>query len=472
MEPALRVADQLTDRNLSLTFLGAAGTLTGSRYLITAEGRSYLVDCGLFQGGREIQSRNREALSVSPADSDAVILTHAHLDHSGFLPVLVRKGFTGPIYATAATRDLCEIILRDSAYLQERDAERSARYDHGNESAPPLYLRRHVEQTMDLFDVVPFQQPTSLIGSDSVCFHRAGHILGAASVSFEIAGRRVLFSGDLGREDDLIMRAPDPRPPADYVVMESTYGDRVHRKEDPFQALKRLIESAAARGGTIIIPAFTVGRTQTILHCLSKLKLTGWMSSLPVFLDSPMAIQVCDLYRRYPAELKLSDAEMEKAFSVATFVHDADGSRALDQSPFPKIIVCASGMAVGGRVLHHLKSYLENPSNLIIFTGFQAPGTRGESLTEGTDSIRIHRHDFEVRAQITQLNMFSAHADSEELLDWLGHGPAPELVCITHGTESAAATLAQSISGRLGYRVTIPSHGEVVSLADIERSPA
>jgi metallo-beta-lactamase family protein len=325
---------------------------------------------------------------------------------------------------------------------------------------------------MDLFQSIPFDVQTSLSDTAAFSFYRAGHILGAASVLLELDGHRLLFSGDLGRADDLIMQAPNPRPVADTVLIESTYGDRIHGNRNARMGLKQLIESAAARGGTIIIPSFTVGRTQTLLHCLSDLKKDGWMSSLPVLLDSPMAIKVCEIYRDHAAELKISADALSQALSVADFVGDAHGSRTLDQSPFPKIILCASGMAVGGRVLHHLKSYIENPSNLVIFTGFQAPGTRGESLVNGAKTIRIHDQDFEVRAEIAQLDMLSAHADSAGLLDWLGHGPAPRQVCVTHGTPSAAATLAQSISGKLGYKTMLPLQGEIIDLAIAERRHA
>lgn len=451
---------------IDLSFLGAAGTVTGSRNLLQSGGQKILVDCGLFQGYKKLRLRNWKPFPVEPARIDAVVLTHAHIDHSGYLPRLVRQGFRGPIHCTDATRDLCEILLADSAFLNEKDAERANRYGYTKHApALPLYDRQDAKDCMKLFLPHPFETPVTIAPGVSTLFRRAGHILGASSVEMTMDGRVLVFSGDIGNYESPTM--PDPRPfeEADVLVIESTYGDRLHEGPDPEDELAEVITETAARGGTVVIPSFAVGRAQMLMYYLMRLKRARRIPDLPVYLDSPMAINASDIYRAHLDDQTLSEAECRSTCAVAEYVRSVDASKALDGNKHPKIIISASGMATGGRVLHHLKAYLPNPRSTILFAGFQAPGTRGAALVAGADRVNIHGEFFPVRATVKNLSKLSAHADRDDLLHWLGGFRSPPgRIFITHGEDAAAEALRLTIKEKLGWDAETPDHLERFTL--------
>jgi metallo-beta-lactamase family protein len=449
---------------VKITFLGGVGTVTGSKYLVEHEGRRVLVDCGLFQGYKQLRLRNWAPLPVPPASIDAVLLTHAHLDHSGYLPLLAKNGFKGPIYATDATKDLCSILLPDSGHLQEQDALFANRYRFSNHNpALPLYTENDATECLEKFRAVPFHKTISLFGMN-VRYLRAGHILGAAMIELD-AGAKIVFSGDVGRPNDISMRPPEPLPDMDYLVLESTYGNRAHNNESAEDALSHAINRTAKRGGTILIPAFAVGRTQALLLYLSRLVKAKRIPALPIFLDSPMAIDASDIFCKHPGDHKVSAEETRKAFAVAHYVRTPEESKSLDRMVIPKVIISASGMATGGRVLHHLKSYAPDTRNLILFTGFQAGGTRGATMVAGGESVKIHGDYIPVRAEVRNLDMLSAHADASEMIDWLKQTPRqPRMTYITHGEPDAADAMQHRICDQLGWQCTVPEYREEVEL--------
>ena len=413
--------------SVHIRFLGGAGTVTGSKYLVEHDGQSLLVDCGLFQGYKQLRLRNRDPLPVLPNHIGAVLLTHAHLDHSGYLPLLMKEGFHGKVWATPATRDLAQILLPDSGHIQEEDAAYANRKGFSKHSpALPLYTEDDARQSLKLFRTVPMHQAFEPLKGWTAHFSGAGHILGAASVLLEVGGRRILFSGDLGRPDDALMLAPDAPPAADVVVCESTYGDREHPDEDLLAELAPALQRVAARGGTAVVPVFAVGRAQALLHAIAQLKSRGELPhGLPVFLDSPMAIHSTELFARHLGEHRL-DAEQCRAMGhVAKMVRTADESMAISRQHGPKVILAASGMATGGRVLHHLIQHLGDHRNMVVLTGYQAPGTRGATLAQGGTQLRMHGQDLPVRAEIVQLASASAHADAGQLMAWLRSLPTP-----------------------------------------------
>ena len=450
----------------ALTFLGATGTVTGSKYLVTAGSKKLLIDCGLFQGFKQLRLRNWEALPFDPAGIDAVILTHAHLDHSGYLPLLVRDGFAGKIYATPATRDLCRILLPDSGYLQEEDADYANRH-HFSKHAPalPLYTREDAERSLRSFRAVEFGSAFDLGEGATFQFIPAGHLLGAASVSLACRGTSLLFSGDLGRYHDLLMNPPSDIRRADYLVVESTYGDRLHDPDDPTKILAEVINRTAARGGVIVIPAFAVGRAQAVLYAIYLLKEKGAIPDIPVFLNSPMAIEATGLYDQHPGEHRLNPDQCRAMAAAAHQVQSVEESRRVNALRDPMIVVSASGMATGGRVLHHLKAFAPDPRNTILFTGFQAGGTRGASMVGGAKTIKIHGEQIPVRAEVVLLDQLSAHADAGEILDWLGRfEAAPRQTFITHGEPAAADALRRRIEEKLHWRCRVPDYLESATL--------
>lgn len=448
--------------SVTITFLGGAGTVTGSKYLVRHDGHSLLVDCGLFQGYKQLRLRNWNPLPVAPDQINAVLLTHAHLDHSGYLPLLVKEGFTGPIYATPSTRDLCKILLPDSGHIQEEDAEFANRHKLSkHETALPLYTRQDALDALPHIKTHDFGRPFSPIPGWKATFSAAGHILGASSILLEVAGRRILFSGDLGRPDDLIMSPPDEAPQADTVLIESTYGDRTHPVEDILAELAAPLQRVAKRGGVAVVPVFAVGRAQALLHAIHLLKLKGDLpSSLPVFLDSPMAVHTTHLFEAHLGEHRLSQQDSRALTHGATMVNSTDESRALASRHGPMVILSASGMATGGRVLHHLAHYAGDHRNMIILTGYQAPGTRGASFASGAKTVRIHGRDVLVNAEVVQLQSASAHADANQLISWLRTMPqAPDQVYIVHGEAGPADTLRGRIKHELGWRALVPEAG-------------
>ncbi|MDO8534757.1 MAG: MBL fold metallo-hydrolase [Xanthobacteraceae bacterium] len=451
---------------MRLTFLGGAGTVTGSKYLLEADAR-FLVDCGLFQGFKELRLRNWAPLPVNPNGIRAVILTHAHLDHSGYLPLLVKNGFTGPIYCTEATRELCAILLPDSGYLNERDAEFANRHGFSkHRPALPLYTQKDAEASLERFTPVGFDAQHSLPGGCQVRFLRAGHILGAAIVEFVQGKTKIVFSGDLGRFNDATMVDPTPVDQADYLVVESTYGDRRHDPRDPEQLLAEIVDETVARGGTVLIPSFAVGRAQSLLFHLSRLKAAGRIPQVPVFLDSPMAVDASEIFCKHLGDHKLTAQQCRATCGVARYIRSVEESKALNADPMPKIIISASGMATGGRVLHHIRNYAPDRKNTILFAGFQAGGTRGAAMTAGAESVKIHGQYVPVRATVRNLHMLSAHADADEIMTWLRKFKAsPRRTFITHGEPAAADALRRRIEEELHWPCSVPEYREEAELS-------
>ena len=450
---------------MRIEFLGGTDTVTGSKYLLEHDGRRLLVDCGLFQGLKQLRLRNWDALPIDASRIDAVLLTHAHMDHSGFVPRLVRLGFKGPVYCTQATLELCQLLLPDSGRLQEEEADFANRQGHSkHKPALPLYTEEEARAALKYFEPVSFDQAHSPWPGWSWRLKRAGHILGASSVHVAWTGGSILFSGDLGRSDDLVMRPPEPPEPADYLVVESTYGDRRHRDVDALVALAEVINRTAARGGIVVIPSFAVGRAQTLLHCIQLLKEAHRIPDMPVYLNSPMAADVTRIYRRHLDEHRLSAEQCAVMSREVTIVNTVADSKRLNDLRFPSIIVSARGMATGGRVLHHLKAYAPDAKNTILFAGFQAAGTRGAALVGGAESIKIHGAYVPVRAEVANLDALSAHADRDQLLAWIGALRAPRRVFVTHGEPVAADALRLAIEERHGWPTTVPIYRESLEL--------
>jgi metallo-beta-lactamase family protein len=449
---------------LNIRFLGGTGTVTGSKYCVESGGKRLLVDCGLFQGYKQLRLRNWAPMPVAASAVDAVILTHAHLDHSGYVPLLVGQGFTGRVHATSGTRDLCKILLPDSGHIQEEDAYFANKH-HFSKHTPalPLYTKQDALDCMRHFHVEQWEQWFEPITGWKARFTTAGHILGASSLLLEVAGRRILFSGDLGRPDDCLMHAPADPPQADTVLIESTYGDRTHPVANIDAELAAALRKVAARGGVAVVPVFAVGRAQAILHSIAKLKERGDIPhGLPIFLDSPMAIHATALFGKHMDEHRLTTQQVQAMDHVATMIETTEQSKALRKHHGPMVILSASGMATGGRVLHHLANYVGDHRNMVVLTGYQSPGTRGATLASGSSTIRMHGKDLPVQAEIVQLASTSAHADANQLLAWLGRMPAPaSQVYVVHGESQASDALRQRIERELHLRVVVPEHGSV-----------
>lgn len=448
---------------MEIQFLGAAKTVTGSKYLLTSD-KKVLIDCGLFQGLKELRLRNWDKLSISPVAIDAVILTHAHLDHSGYLPLLVKNGFRGKIYGMPLTVELCKILLLDSGHLQEEDANRLGYSKH--KPALPLYTRSDAEAVFPQLHAVPFHQDF-YVGKMSFCFKRAGHIFGAASLSVNQQSEQVSlpFSGDLWRPHDPCVLPPEEIIAADYLIVESTYGDRLHEDVDPEENLGQIVRRVAEQGGTLIIPAFAVGRTQNILHYLSHLKQMGKIPNIHIFLDSPMARDITKIVLEHGDNHLLDQKNYNELAKVAHYVNTVTESKQIDNYTFPKVIISASGMATGGRVLHHIKAFAADRRNVILFAGYQAASTRGDSLMHGKKEIKIFGELVTVNAEVIALNNISAHADYRELLDWLGKIKIPpRQVFITRGESHAALALQEKIHNTLAWQTVVPEYLQTVKL--------
>lgn len=451
---------------MQIQFLGATGTVTGSKYLVRHGASRLLVDCGLFQGYKQLRLRNWEPLPVRAEDIDAVVLTHAHIDHSGYLPLLVKQGFRGRIWCSAATRDLCRILLPDSGGLQEEEADYANRH-HTSKHSPalPLYTRADAVRALEQLHAVPWHEGFEVLPGLRASLSHAGHMPGASFVRLVDGKRSIVFSGDLGRSGDPVLPAPEPLPASDYLVVESTYGDRLHAEGDPFGQLAEVINRTSARGGTLVIPAFAVGRAQTLLYGIQQLKQRKRIHHLPVFLNSPMAADALEVYRRHRAELKVSSAEVDAICNAAHIVRTPDESRELNARKGPMVIIAGSGMATGGRVVHHLKQFAPDKRNTILLAGFQAGGTRGSSLLGGARSVRIHGEDVPVRAEVAHIDALSAHADAGEIEAWLRTAPSgPKRTFITHGEPAAADALRQRIERNLRWEVTVPDYLQAVDL--------
>lgn len=451
---------------MDLTFYGATGTVTGSKYLVDDGDEPFLVDCGLFQGFKQIRQRNWQSLPFSPKAPRAVVLSHAHIDHSGYLPILVKSGFTGPIYCTRATADLCAIMLPDAAHLQEEEARYANKRGFSkHKPALPLFDAEDAQKTLAQLVPVDFERDIKLTAATRAILRPSGHILGAAMILLQRGAKRLLFSGDLGRNNDPVMHAPAIMDHADYLVLESTYGDRRHPEQDPEVELARHLERALARDGVVIIPAFAVGRAQIILHLLARLRKKGRLSGVPIYLNSPMAVDATRIYHTYREQHRLTVEECKEACGVAEFVNSPEASKALNARKGPMIIIAASGMATGGRVVHHLKAFVSDAKNLILFSGFQAGGTRGATMLAGSEYIRIHGQDIPVRAEVANLEALSAHADYTEILSWLrAFARPPTTTFLTHGEPKACDELRQKVERELGWECYVPDYRETVML--------
>jgi metallo-beta-lactamase family protein len=449
-----------------LSFYGAAGTVTGSKYVLRIDDHHILVDCGLFQGLKNLRQRNWEDPPFDVASIHAVVLTHAHIDHSGYLPVLMKRGYQGPVYCTAGTAELCGILLPDSGHLQEEEAQYLTRHKYArHDPALPLYTREEAEATLKLLRPVPFDTDVDLGDGTKFRYTRAGHILGSAWVTFMQSGYRVVFSGDVGRLHDPVMKPPAPITHADVLVCESTYGNRRHPDEDPREELGAVIRRTVERGGTVVIPAFAVGRTQALLHLISELKKTRTIPDVPVYLNSPLAIDATHIFCDHAGEHKLDDRLCGEMFHVAEFIKSEEASRALNATGGPAIIIAGSGMATGGRVVHHLRTLLPDPRNTVLLAGFQAPGTRGAALLNGADDVKIFGQYVPVRAEVVDLDSMSAHADYTELVEWLGSVKLkPKRVFITHGEPPAADAYRKHLERHLGWQAEIPEYKQTVRL--------
>ncbi len=446
---------------MKIRFLGATGTVTGSRFLVTSGDRNILVDCGLFQGYKQLRLRNREPFPVEPSAIDEVILTHAHLDHSGYLPLLARNGFRGKIWCSYGTRDLCHLLLPDSGRIQEEDARFANRQGFTRHSpASPLYNEKDARRVLRQLTPVGFEERHELAPGVHFELLPGGHIIGASIVRLTEKRTSIIFSGDLGRNDDLLMNPPARDLDASYVVVESTYGNRRHPGGDPLTELEEVVNRTATRGGVIVIPAFAVGRSQAILWGIHQLKAQRRIPELPVWIDSPMATSVLELYTRHVGHHRLTADQCEALSSTATIVNSVAESKLLSRADGPRIIVSASGMATGGRVLHHLRTFAPDPKNTILFSGYQAGGTRGAQMVAGEPEIRIHGEWVPVRAEVAQLDTLSAHADGPGIVGWLkSFASEPQRTFVVHGEADAADALRRRIEGELGWNVTVPETG-------------
>jgi metallo-beta-lactamase family protein len=461
----------------TLTFLGATGTVTGSKYLVQAGSERLMVDCGLFQGDKELRLRNWNPLPVPASSIQWLLLTHAHLDHVGYIPRLVKDGFHGQILASAATVDIARIVLPDSGHLQEEDAEFANKKGFSKHApALPLYTYDEAVKSLQYLHAINAEKPVEISPHFTMRTFFAGHILGARMIELTVkengAAKRILFSGDLGRFPQLLIPGPAvPEDGYDYMLLESTYGDRLHPKEDIGERLTSIVESTASRGGTVLIPAFAVGRTQELLFLFRELIADDKLHSVPIHLDSPMAIDVTQIYERHQEDLSLELDAMEaqgiKPFSPPNLHFDrtVDQSKQLNDAHYPTVIISASGMATGGRVLHHLERCLPDHRNTILFVGFQAAGTRGQAIQSGAEAIKMYGHEVNVRARIETIENLSAHADYGEILAWLKRfSHAPRRTFLVHGEPKASEALRQHITQELDWNVAVPTYLQKVTL--------
>ena len=452
----------------SLTFLGATKTVTGSRFLVETETSRVLVDAGLYQGLKDLRRRNWDEFPIDPSTLDAIVLTHAHLDHSGYLPRLVKDGFDGPVICTEGTAELTAIILRDSAHLQTEDAAYANRAGFSkHHPALPLYDEADVEKTLPLLRPVPVREVVPLTDDISVALHSAGHILGSTFALLDVAGAKVVFSGDLGRGDHPLVEPRQDPPAADVVVMESTYGDREHPSSDN-EALADAVRRTVGRGGVVLIPAFAVDRTELVLLTLGRLMAEERIPEVPVYVDSPMAVRTLEVYQRHLADADHLPPGLDvRHFGIPDLriVRDAAQSEALNRPGHSCVIISASGMATGGRVLHHLRHQLPSRRNCVVLTGYQAAGTRGRSLAEGARQVKIHGRYVPVKADIVVEEGFSVHADASELVEWVGRLPSPPVtVYCVHGEPGPSQALADRIEDELGWIAVVPRYRERVRL--------
>jgi len=442
---------------MKITFCGATEEVTGSRFLLEHGHTKVLIDCGLFQGSKELTKHNWDKLPIDPAHVDAIVLTHAHVDHTGYIPAFIKKGFKGPIYCSMATYELCSLVLLDSGSVQEQNALKH--------KTMPLYTQKDAQHSLAFFKPKPYDAPFN-VGSLTVTLIASYHILGSAFIIVSDGEQTISFSGDLGHSDRFMTKAPPYIKKTDFLVLESTYGDRLHEhNDDPLEDLKNIIHDAVQKKGVVIIPSFAVERTQEVIYCLYQLKQKGAIPEIPIFLDSPLAIGVSNLYCHFPEEHTIAPNVCKAMFQNINFIKSIQESMKIDALNHAAIIIAGSGMADGGRVLDHFKYYISQPKNTVVFVGFQAPGTNGYDLVNGEKTIRIDGIVYPVHATIKMIRAFSAHADYNDTLQWLEHfEKAPKKVFLTHGELESARSLKKKIEDKFGWSVTIPKYRESFEL--------
>lgn len=451
---------------MKITFLGGAETVTGSKYLVESGGSRILVDCGLFQGYKWLRERNWQPLPFDVSSLDAVVLTHAHLDHSGYIPALYQQGYRGPIHTHHATKALCEVLLPDSGHLQEEDAKYYSRHKLSKHPAPePLYDRATAERSLELFAPVEFNERFS-IGGMTLYLQSAGHLLGAASIILEAEGKRVGFSGDVGGPNDLFMCPPTALPALDLLLLESTYGNRRHDESDPFLQMEKLVNDVVNKGGVLLIPSFAVGRAQVVQHILTELMRAGRIPKIPIYLDSPMAVNASHIYCRFADQHRLSQEECHRMCNGVTYVRSVDESKALATQRFPHVIIAGSGMATGGRILHHFKRLLPDHRTTVLFTGYQAGGTRGEKMLSGVESVKIHGAWIPNQARVEVMQNLSGHADYVELQQWLERSALVENTAIqlVHGEPESLEFMRDHLQRTTRYEVDVAVYRKILTL--------
>lgn len=458
----------MTRAQHTLRFLGGAGTVTGSRFLVETGPSRVLVDAGLFQGYKQLRLRNRDAFPVPPDSLDALMLTHAHIDHTGYVPALIRDGYDGPVLATSGTADLLRLLWPDSAHLMEEEAEYAARKGFSKHAKPePHYTAADAEQALSRIRLVERDRDYDVAPGVSARWHPAGHIVGASSVQLTMGAGTVFFSGDLGQDDDALMREPRPFPGSDILLMESTYGDELHGDFSPLDQLEEAIAPVLERRGVVLIPAFAVGRTQALMLHISRLMHQKRIPQVPVFVNSPMAVNASGIYAQHSDELRVEHDELERMYASVKMVRTVEQSIALNMADGPMIIISASGMMTGGRVLHHVVAFGQDPNNAIILSGFQAGGTRGADLARGERTLRIFGEDIPIKAQITQIDSMSAHADADQLLAWVRSAPTPpRMTYLVHGEDQAANRMRFRIEHELGWPVRVAEHNEEIDITN------
>lgn len=451
---------------MRLTFLGGAETVTGSRYLLETDTTRVLIDCGLFQGYKWLRRRNWQPITLGIDAVDGIVLTHAHLDHSGYVPVLYKHGCRAKVWTHPATVALCSVLWPDSGRIQEEDAKYLKKHQMSRHDNPePLYDEETAKKALRLLQPVEFEQRFSIVDIEFE-LRPAGHILGAASVIAEHAGKRIGFSGDVGRPDDTLMYPPKPLPELDCLLLESTYGDRRHAQTDPFNDLADVVNDTAKAGGVVLIPSFAVGRAQLIQHMLVRLMEAGRIPRLPIYLDSPMAIRVSDMYADFHTQHKLSAQDCQQMEARITYTHSIEDSKQIANQAGPHIIIAGSGMATGGRILHHFKHWLRDHRSTVLFTGHQAGGTRGAKMLQGGERIKLHGEWVDVRAKVRNLDGLSGHADYQELTDWLQRSAlkAGTMIQLVHGEPDALEALRDHLSQHTQYVVDIPDHMSILRI--------
>lgn len=451
---------------MKIIFLGGTETVTGSKFLVETSGARVLVDCGLFQGYKWLRERNWQAPPLEMDNVDAVVLTHAHLDHSGYVPRLYQLGYRGTVYCHTATRDLCGILLPDSGHIQEEDARFFARHKLSKHAHPePLYDRATAEQCLELFEPLEFGE-TVTVGDMRIHIQPAGHILGAGSVIIEAEGKTIGFSGDVGRPDDVLMYPPQSLPPLDLLLLESTYGNRRHEQVDVWQQLAGIVTDTVKAGGVLVIPSFAVGRAQALQYMLTTMMADGRIPHLPIYLDSPMAIDVSEIYHRHAQQHRLSDAECQRMAKAVTYCQNVHDSKALADLTYPHIIIAGSGMATGGRVLHHMKRLLPKHRTTLLFSGYQSGGTRGAHLLAGAKAVKIHGQYIPCNARVEVLEGLSGHGDYVDLTEWLKRSQLrPGMpIALVHGEPDAADGLRRHLQENTRFDVSVAQYRNILTL--------